>query len=102
MYWQTRISELLSPRMESHIPGAENAHEIRLTPWNNDPVTDSSGEAIYIRDEESGHFWSPAPFSRQRIQTFIPAVMDSDIVFLNIQKMVSFQNYGFMLLLMHQ
>ncbi len=36
----------------------ENAHEIRLTPWNNDPVTDAAGEAYYIRDYETGHFWS--------------------------------------------
>ena len=36
-----------------------NAHEFRLTPWANDPVSDSSGEAFYIRDEESGRFWSP-------------------------------------------
>lgn len=36
----------------------ENAHEFRLTPWNNDPITDSSGEAYYIRDEENGYFWS--------------------------------------------
>ena len=40
---------------------AENAHEFRLTPWNNDPVSDSCGEAFYLRDEESGHFWSPSP-----------------------------------------
>ncbi|MBX9771492.1 MAG: protein ndvB, partial [Candidatus Obscuribacterales bacterium] len=39
----------------------ENAHEFRLTPWNNDPVTDAAGEAFYIRDEETGHFWSPSP-----------------------------------------
>jgi Cellobiose phosphorylase len=39
----------------------ENAHEIRLTPWNNDPITDLKGEAFYLRDEESGKFWSPAP-----------------------------------------
>ncbi len=38
-----------------------NAHEFRLTPWNNDPVSDSSGEAFYIRDEDTGHYWSPAP-----------------------------------------
>jgi cellobiose phosphorylase len=42
---------------------AENAHEFRLTPWNNDPVTDSSGETMYIRDEETGHFWSPSPLT---------------------------------------
>jgi cyclic beta-1,2-glucan synthetase len=40
---------------------SENAHSFRLTPWNNDPVTDLSGEAFYIRDEESGYFWSPTP-----------------------------------------
>jgi cyclic beta-1,2-glucan synthetase len=40
---------------------AENSHEFRLTPWNNDPVTDATGEAFYIRDEQSGEFWSPTP-----------------------------------------
>jgi cellobiose phosphorylase len=38
---------------------AENSHEYRLTPWHNDPVADPSGEVIYLRDEETGHFWSP-------------------------------------------
>ncbi len=40
---------------------SENAHEFRLTPWNNDPISDSGGEAFYLRDEESGRFWSPTP-----------------------------------------
>jgi len=40
---------------------SENAHEFRLTPWSDDPVGASGGEAIYLRDEESGHFWSPTP-----------------------------------------
>ncbi len=40
---------------------AENAHEFRLTTWHNDPLSDSSGEALYIRDEETGAFWSPTP-----------------------------------------
>jgi cellobiose phosphorylase len=40
---------------------AENAHEFRLSPWHNDPVTDASGEAFWIRDEDSGRFWSPTP-----------------------------------------
>ncbi len=39
----------------------ENAHEFRLTTWHNDPLSDSSGEALYIRDEETGSFWSPTP-----------------------------------------
>ena len=37
----------------------ENAHELRLTPWHNDPLGDASGEAFYLRDEESGVVWSP-------------------------------------------
>jgi cellobiose phosphorylase len=39
----------------------ENAHEFRLTPWHNDPVSDASGEAFYLRDEDSGRYWSPTP-----------------------------------------
>lgn len=39
----------------------ENAHSFRLTPWNNDAIGDTSGEAFYIRDEDSGRFWSPSP-----------------------------------------
>jgi cyclic beta-1,2-glucan synthetase len=37
----------------------ENAHELRLTPWDNDPLKDSGGEACYLRDEETGWLWSP-------------------------------------------
>jgi cyclic beta-1,2-glucan synthetase len=39
----------------------ENARTYRLTPWHNDPVGDESGEALYLRDEETGHYWSPTP-----------------------------------------
>lgn len=44
---------------------AENAHEFRLTPWLNDPVSDAGGEALYLRDEETGRFWSPTPLPRR-------------------------------------
>jgi len=37
---------------------SENAHEFRLTPWSNDPVGNANTEAYYLRDEESGRFWS--------------------------------------------
>ncbi len=33
----------------------------RLTPWSNDPVSDPPGEVVYLRDEESGEFWTPTP-----------------------------------------
>jgi cellobiose phosphorylase len=39
----------------------ENSHEFRLTPWSNDPVQDTTGEACYLRDEQTGQFWSPTP-----------------------------------------
>jgi cellobiose phosphorylase len=49
----------------------DNAHEFRLTPWNNDPVTDASGEACYVRDEESGRFWSATPGPRRGTGTYV-------------------------------
>ena len=39
----------------------ENAQTYRLTPWHNDPVSDPSGEATYLRDEEDGRYWSLTP-----------------------------------------
>jgi len=38
-----------------------NSQSNRLTPWNNDPVSDTPAEAIYLRDEESGAIWTPTP-----------------------------------------
>ncbi len=39
---------------------AGNSRENRLTPFANDPVTDPTGEALFVRDEETGEAWSPA------------------------------------------
>ena len=38
-----------------------NSGEHRLTPWGNDPVSDPTGEAFFLRDEETGAVWSPTP-----------------------------------------
>jgi len=45
---------------------SENSRENRLTPFANDPVTDPSGEAIYLRDEDTGMVWggTPGPLPR--------------------------------------
>jgi cyclic beta-1,2-glucan synthetase len=40
---------------------SRNSHENRLTPWRNDPVSDPPGEAVFLRDEETGEFWSATP-----------------------------------------
>jgi len=49
----------------------DNAHEFRLTPWQNDPVGDASGEAFYIRDEATGQFWSPSPLPARGRGTYV-------------------------------
>ncbi len=50
---------------------AINAHEYRLTPWSDDPVSDIGGEAFYIRDEETGKFWSPSSFPKKSVTPYI-------------------------------
>ncbi|HEY5375560.1 MAG TPA: glucoamylase family protein [Polyangiaceae bacterium] len=47
----------------------ENAGENRLTPWRNDPISDTPSEVLYLRDEETGHVWSSTP---------LPAGLDAD------------------------
>jgi cellobiose phosphorylase len=35
-----------------------NSRENKLTPWSNDPVCDSSGEALYLTDDDTGETWT--------------------------------------------
>ncbi len=61
-------NEKLGTVVSESMPGytwCENAHEFRLTPWHNDPVSDSGGEAFFLRDEDSGRLWSPMPLPRR-------------------------------------
>ena len=46
---------------------AGNSRENRLTPFGNDPVSEFSGEAIYLRDEDGGEVWgaTPGPLPRR-------------------------------------
>jgi cyclic beta-1,2-glucan synthetase len=53
-----RIGTVVSER-GSMYTWVDNAHEYRLTPWLNDAVSDPTGEALYIRDDQTGRFWSP-------------------------------------------
>jgi len=50
---------------------ALNSHENRITTWNNDPVSDGSGEVIYVRDEETGEYWSPTPLPCRAEEPFV-------------------------------
>ena len=38
---------------------AVNSQQNQITAWSNDPVRDPPGEAIYIRDDETGEIWTP-------------------------------------------
>ncbi len=38
---------------------SENSRENKLTPWSNDPISDTPGETFYVRDEETGQLWGP-------------------------------------------
>ncbi len=38
-----------------------NAQQHQITPWCNDPVSNTPAEAIYIRDEQSRNLWSATP-----------------------------------------
>ena len=49
---------------------AMNSHENRITTWNNDAVSDGSGETFYLRDEETGEFWSPTPLPARAPGTY--------------------------------
>jgi cyclic beta-1,2-glucan glucanotransferase len=40
---------------------AGNSRENRLTSFANDPIEDPTGEALFVRDDETGEFWSPTP-----------------------------------------
>ena len=48
---------------------SENSRENRLTPFANDPVTDPTAEALFVRDDETGEAWSPTPGPMPRTST---------------------------------
>jgi len=50
-----------------------NSREHRLTPFANDPVTDATSEAIYVRDDDNGEVWgaTPGPLPRGDEDTWI-------------------------------
>ena len=51
---------------------ALNAQQNQITPWCNDPVSDTPAEAIYIRDEDSGDLWSATPLPiRERSSVYV-------------------------------
>jgi hypothetical protein len=40
-------------------------------PWSNDPVQDTTGEAFYLRDEQTGQYWSPTPSPARGVTPYV-------------------------------
>ncbi len=60
------INVVSNPRFGFHVSesGAgytwsENSRENKLTPWSNDPVSDTPTEVLYVKDEDSNVLWGP-------------------------------------------
>ncbi|MDQ3814483.1 MAG: glycosyl transferase, partial [Armatimonadota bacterium] len=47
-----------------------NSQSNRLTPWNNDPISDPATDTIYIRDEDMGTFWSPTALPIRELDAY--------------------------------
>ena len=65
MPWSNVIA---NPRFGTIVTASGSAHtwsgnsrENRLTPFANDPVSDPTGEALLLRDDDTGESWSPTP-----------------------------------------
>ena len=55
-----RFGTIVTASGASHTWSA-NSRENRLTPFANDPVSDPTAEALFVRDDETGETWSPTP-----------------------------------------
>jgi cyclic beta-1,2-glucan synthetase len=65
---------------------AGNSQQNRITPWNNDPVSDPPGEVVYLRDEETGDLWSPTPLP---VQSGAPTLVRHGQGYTTFQRVVS-------------
>jgi len=50
---------------------SQNSREHKLSPWSNDPLLDTSGEAVYLKDKQSGRSWSPLPQPKSDSQPYV-------------------------------
>ena len=52
------ILGMIATDMGAGYTWCNNSRENKLTPWHNDPVSGRSGEGLYVRDKETGDFWT--------------------------------------------
>jgi cyclic beta-1,2-glucan synthetase len=55
-----RFGTIITASGSSHT-WSVNSRENRLTPFANDPTSDPTAEALFVRDDDSGDSWSPTP-----------------------------------------
>jgi cyclic beta-1,2-glucan synthetase len=48
-----------------------NAQQNQITPWCNDPVSNTPAEVVYLRDEKSGDLWSATPLPIRERSTYV-------------------------------
>jgi cyclic beta-1,2-glucan synthetase len=48
-----------------------NSQQNQLTPWSNDPVSDTPGEVIYVADTDSGEIWGPTALPIREASPYI-------------------------------
>ena len=71
MSFQTRNFGFLVSESGSGYTWSENSRENKLTPWSNDPVSDSPGEMFYIADSETGELWTITPLPVREEEPYI-------------------------------
>ncbi|MDP4093961.1 MAG: glycosyl transferase, partial [Bacillota bacterium] len=49
----------------------ENSRENKLSPWSNDPVSDTPGEVLYLSDYDTGELWTVTPLPIREEETYI-------------------------------
>ena len=50
---------------------AESSFFYRLTPWQNDPISDPAGEVIYLRDDDTQAVWSATPAPMRTVDPYV-------------------------------
>jgi cyclic beta-1,2-glucan synthetase len=48
-----------------------NSQQNQVTAWSNDPVRDPPSEVIYLRDDETGEFWTPTALPIREASTYL-------------------------------
>jgi cyclic beta-1,2-glucan synthetase len=73
----------------------KNSQANKLTPWSNDPIQDTTGEAIYIRDDLSGEYWTATPLPIRNDSSYLIRHGHGYSIFQNLQYGIEIQQTMF-------